>query len=145
MPIPIYGTLAILAIAYITRYVPLGVRSIVASLVQIGAELEEASTVSGAARFTTFRRIVLPIAATSLLAAWILLFMIFFREFSMSILLSGPGNPVLSVVLYDYYESAEIGPLCAASLILVVTTIVIAAIAQGTLRMGTMRARQLHP
>jgi iron(III) transport system permease protein len=139
VPAPIYGTLAILAVAYVTRYIPLGVRSTVASLVQIGTELEEASTVAGATRVVTFRRIVLPLAAGSLFATWSLLFMIFFREFSMSILLSGPGNPVLSVILYDYYESAEVGPLCAASLILVLATLAIVAIVQRALRPASAR------
>lgn len=142
IPLPIYGTLAILAIAYITRYIPLGMRSIIAGLTQIGSELEEASTISGAARFTTLRRIILPIAAATLLAAWILLFMVFFREFSMSILLSGPGNPVLSVVLYDYYESAEIGPLCAASLILAVVTMTTVGFAQWVSRLGAASRRR---
>jgi hypothetical protein len=51
----------------------------------------------------------------------------------MSVLLAGPSNPVLSVVLYDYYEAAEIGPLCAASLLLICLTTVVVFGAQRIL------------
>ena len=84
--------------------------------------------------------IVLPLIRVTLFAAWVILVMIFFREFSMSILLAGPSNPVLSVVLYDYYEAAEIGPLCAASLLLIALTTLVVFAAQRVLGVTTRAA-----
>lgn len=133
LPLPIYGTVLVLAIAYVTRYIPLALRTIVAGVTQIGGELEEASRIAGAAQLYTFRRVILPLVTSALFAAWVMLVMIFFREFSMSILLAGPSNPVLSVVLYDYYEAAEVGPLCAASLLLILMTTVVVFAAQRVL------------
>ena len=78
---------------------------------------------AGATWVVTFRRIVLPLLRPTLAAAWLMMFMIFVRELSMSILLAGPGNPVVSVVLFDYYTSGELGPLSAASLVMAAVTI----------------------
>jgi iron(III) transport system permease protein len=140
VPLPIYGTIVVLAIAYVTRYIPLALRTTVAGLSQISRELEEASTICGARSLGTFMRIILPLIRISLFAAWVILVMIFLREFSMSILLAGPSNPVLSVVLYDYYEAAEIGTLCAASLLLIVLTTCVVFAAQRILGVTTRAA-----
>jgi iron(III) transport system permease protein len=140
LPLPIYGTVLVLGIAYVTRYIPLALRTTVAGVSQIGGELLEASTVSGASALGTFLRIVVPLIRVTLFASWVILVMIFFREFSMSILLAGPSNPVLSVVLYDYYESAEIGPLCAASLLLIALTTIVVSAAQRILSVSTRAA-----
>ena len=140
LPLPVYGTVLLLGIAYVTRYIPLALRTTVAGVSQISRELEEASTISGARALGTFLHIVLPLIRVTLFAAWVILVMIFFREFSMSILLAGPSNPVLSVVLYDYYEAAEIGPLCAASLLLIGLTTLVVSAAQRVLGVTTRAA-----
>lgn len=117
-PLPVYGTVLILLIAYTTRYLPIGLRTIAGPMMQVSRELEEAARMSGAGRLTTLRAIVLPLLRPALLSAWILLFMMFMRELGMSILLSGLDNPVLSVVMYDYYESGELPMLSALCLML---------------------------
>lgn len=139
VPLPIYGTVLILAIAYVTRYLPIALRTVAGALSQIGGELMESSTMAGATRLTTFRRIVLPLSVTAIFAAWVTVFMIFFREFSMSVLLAGPGSPVLSVVLYDYYETANTGVLCAASIVLIFVTLFFVGVAQRALSVTTAR------
>lgn len=139
VPLPIYGTILILGIAYVTRYLPIALRTVAGALAQISRELEEASTMSGASRLFTFRRIVLPLSKAAIFAAWVTVFMIFFREFSMSVLLAGPGSPVLSVVLYDYYETANTGVLCAASIFLVAVTMFFVWMSQKALSVATTR------
>jgi iron(III) transport system permease protein len=140
-PLPVYGTIFILAIAYVTRYIPVGVRTLSGGMFQIGSELEEASRMAGASLLTRYRRIVLPLLRPSLFAAWMLLFMIFFREFSMSLLLAGPANPVTSVVLYDYYESSATGPLSALALVLVALVIGVVFLAQRVMRISFTNLR----
>jgi iron(III) transport system permease protein len=60
MPLPIYGTLWILLIAYITRFLPYGLRAMTSTVVQIHNDLPEASMVCGAGFAATFRRVLLP-------------------------------------------------------------------------------------
>ena len=81
-PFVLYGTIWILFVAYMTRYLPLGVRSVSASLKQIHPELEECSLAAGASWFTTFRRVTLPLLKPGIAAGWALLFVAFTRELS---------------------------------------------------------------
>ena len=93
-PLVLYGTIWILFIAYLTRYLPIGVRATSATLVQIHQELEESSLSCGANSFQTFRRITLPLLKPGIIAGSILLFIAFSRELSASILLYSPGTKV---------------------------------------------------
>ena len=130
IPVPVYGTIVILGLAYITRYLPIGLRTVSGGVIQLSSELEEASLMSGASWGYTLRRIILPLIKPTLAAAWLMMFMIFLRELSMSILLAGPGNPVISVVMFDYYTSGELGPLSAASILMVCVTVLVVFIAR---------------
>ena len=60
-PLPIYGTIWLLLIAYVTRYMPYGMRSASGAIVQIHSELEEAASASGASWWETFKRVTLPL------------------------------------------------------------------------------------
>lgn len=130
VPAPIYGTVFILGIAYITRYLPVALRTVSGGLVQMSNEFEEAGKMAGASWVTIFWRIVLPLMKPALAAAWLLMFMIFVRELGMSILLVGGGNPVLSVVMFDFYTSGERGLLSAASVLLMLLVVGVVVIAR---------------
>ncbi|OGQ73555.1 MAG: hypothetical protein A3G40_06465 [Deltaproteobacteria bacterium RIFCSPLOWO2_12_FULL_57_22] len=67
-PIPIYATIWILMIAYVTRFIPYGLRAVTSTIIQIHKELEEASVSCGAGFFATFRRIVFPLMRPGLMA-----------------------------------------------------------------------------
>jgi len=125
IPLPVYGTILILAVAYITRYVPIGLRTVSGGIVQISDELESASKMSGAPWLYGFRRIILPLMRPTLAAAWLIMFLLFMRELSMSIILAGTGNPVASVVIFDYYSSGELPPMAAASVIMAAAMIAV--------------------
>ena len=130
VPLPIYGTILILAIAYITRYLPVALRTVSGGLFQMSNEFEEAAKMSGAPWLTIFWRVILPLMKPALAAAWLLMFMIFIRELGMSILLVGSGNPVLSVVMYDFYTSGERGLLSAASVLLMLLVVGVVVLAR---------------
>jgi len=132
-PVPVYGTIAILLIAYATRYLPIGLRTLAGPLMQLSRELEEAARMSGAGRYRTVGAIVLPLLRPALVSAWVLLFMMFMRELGMSILLAGLDNPVLSVVMYDYYESGELPLLSALCLVLMAGVGLVALLVQRVL------------
>src|SRR5919106_3454392 len=92
VPLPIYGTLWILFIGYITRFLPYGLRAMTSTVVQIHDDLPQASMVCGARFMTTFRRIMLPLLRPGFIAGWIILATIFLREFSASVFLYSPGS-----------------------------------------------------
>jgi iron(III) transport system permease protein len=117
VPIPVYGTLWILLIAFITRYIPYGIRYTHSGLLQLHKELEEASYVSGASWFSSMRRIVLPLITPSFLGGWIFIFLLSAKELSMSVLLVSPQTPVVSVAIFELWENAQVGELAAFGVI----------------------------
>jgi iron(III) transport system permease protein len=127
-PVPIYGTIFILLIAYCTRYMPYGMRYAVTSMQQIASELEESAQVSGASWWQTFRRVLLPLLAPGLLAGWIYILVVSFRELSSSILLYSPGNEVLSILIFEQYENGQFTVLSALGVVMVLTLVVLVTV-----------------
>lgn len=121
LPIPIYGTLWILVISYITRFMPYGIRTASASMIQIHPELEEASMASGGSWFQTFTRVTLPLLRPALLTGWIYVALISLRELGSSILLYSPGNEVLSIMIWDLWEGGETQALAALGVMMVLS------------------------
>jgi iron(III) transport system permease protein len=129
VPLPIYGTLWILFIAYLTRYVPYGMRYVSVSMAQISRELEESAEVSGAGWWQSFRRIVLPLAAPGLVAGWLLIVVVSLRELSSSLLLYSPGNEVMSVRIWQLYQSGQLPELAALGVLMVAGLTLLTALA----------------
>jgi iron(III) transport system permease protein len=117
MPLPIYGTLWILLIGYITRFFPYGLRTMTSTIVQLHDDLQQASMVCGASFMATFRRILLPLLRPGFIAGWIILATIYLREFSMSVFLYSPGSEPIGPLLYHFYVDGNLGPMCALALI----------------------------
>ena len=128
-PIPIYGTLFILLISYCTRYLPYGMRYSVTSMQQISNELEESALVNGASWWQTFRRVLLPLLMPGLIAGWIYILVVSFRELSSSILLYSPGNEVLSILIFEQFENGQFTVLSALGVVMVLTLVVLVTIA----------------
>lgn len=123
LPIPLYGTIWILVVAYITRYIPYGIRYCYPGLLQINRELEESAQMSGAPWGMVFRKIVVPLMMPSLFAGWISIFLHSVRELSVAILLSRPGSVVISVLIFDMWENGrttEIGAFSTSLLLILV-------------------------
>jgi iron(III) transport system permease protein len=129
-PIPIYATIWILLIGYVTRFLPYGLRAVTSTIIQIHSELEEASTACGASFFATFRRIIFPLMRPGVMAGWIILATIFIREFSISIFLYSPGAEPLGPLLYFYYLDGEYGRMAAVGLVISAISIVLIGIAR---------------
>ena len=117
LPVPIYGTIWMLLIAYIAHYIPFGVRAAMSGLAQISVELEESSRLHGATWIGTMRRIVVPLLKPALTVGWILLFVEFIRSLSLSILLYTPESVVMPVVIYELYETGAYPALAAFSVL----------------------------
>jgi iron(III) transport system permease protein len=128
-PMPIYGTIWILFIAYFTRYMPYGMRYASTSMHQISGELEESAQTSGATWWQTFRRVNLPLLMPGLVAGWIYILMVSVRELSSSILLYSPGNEVLSILIWEQWENGQVTELSALGVLMVIALIVLVAVA----------------
>jgi iron(III) transport system permease protein len=126
---PIYGTMWILILGYVGTFIPFGVRAILPSLSQIDPSLEESGQLCGLSWFRVFGRVVVPLIRPSLIAAWLLFFLLCIKELPLSILLYGEGTRVLSISIFDFWaeghfnEAAAIATLQIAATTLVVTIV----------------------
>lgn len=130
LPIPIYGTLWILLVAYITLYMPYGIRISSATMVQIHKELEEASTASGASWLQTFSRVVLPLFLPGFLSGWIFVAILSLRELSASIFLVGQGTEVLSTVIFGLWDAGDTTAVAALGVLMTVFLMAVAFVVQ---------------
>ena len=133
VPLPIYGTLWILFIAYFTRYMPYGMRYASTSMYQIGRELEESAMTSGATWLQSFRRVIIPLLLPGLIAGWIYIVVVSVRELSSSILLYSPGNEVLSIVIWEQYQNGDLTHLAALGMMMVGALVLLVA---GAYKLG---------
>lgn len=131
LPVPVYGTLWILLIAYVTRYLPYGMRACSSSMLQIKKELEEASEASGAKWLSTFRRVILPLLAPGFVAGWIYVITHSFRELSTSIMLYRSGTEVISIVLFELWDGGQYPQLAALGMVLIAILVAISLIARA--------------
>ena len=115
--LPIYGTAWILIVAFVVQFLPYGVRFCHAGVLAINRDLEEGGYMAGAGQFTVLRRIVVPLASPALSATWIYVFMHAIRDLAVAILLSGPGNAIVSVVILDLWNNGEVPQLAALSVL----------------------------
>src|SRR5215203_2505018 len=117
MPLALYGTLAILLLAYVGRYIPLGVRAANTSLRQVDPSLEESAQILGASWAVTMREVTLPLIRPGLFAGWLLVFVPVIQELSASILLFSSSSITLAVAVYNLYETGYIEPVAALAMI----------------------------
>ncbi|WP_295502072.1 iron ABC transporter permease [Limnohabitans sp. Rim8] len=129
--IGIYGTFWIILLAYVTRFMPYGLRYSTTSMIQIHKDLEESAGMSGASWFTVFRRIILPLLKPGLIAGWIYVMIVSIRELSTSILLYSPGNEVISVMIWELWENGQYVELSALSVMFILMLLVLVGLAQA--------------
>lgn len=109
--INLYGTFAMLLVAYAMKDLAGGMRSASTTLGKIDRSLDDELRLAGAARWWAVRHLQVPLLRPGLIAGWLLVFIPAFREISMSIILYGPFTATAGVVLYElqnggYYQSA---------------------------------------
>ena len=126
LPIPIYGTIWVLLLAYITKFMPYGIRAASATMIQINRELEEASLTAGGTWFQTFRKVILPLLMPGFTAGWIYISIIALRELSTSILLYSYNSTVLSIMAFDLWEGGQYTYVCALGVLMVLLLVAMA-------------------
>ena len=127
MPIPIYGTLWLLALAYFTVFLPLGLRTIASVVLQVDPSLEECARVCGASWGYQMRTVTMPLLRPGLVAAWLLIFIASVRELGVSIFLMGPNSKVIAPAIVNSWltSSSEL----SAAMALIQTAMVFIAVA----------------
>ncbi len=127
----VYGTIWILVIAFTTRYLTYCIRLMGGAVVQIHKELEEASEVSSASRWQTFRRITLPLLMPSFLNGWLWTAVHSLREATLAVMLLTPANVVLASLIWSQWqEGGTYGPVAAMSVIVVTITALLALLSR---------------
>jgi len=111
-----------MVIAYMIKYMMMGMRTVVSAMSQIHPSLEEASHVSGAGWLRTSASILIPLIAPSVVAGWFLIFMPSFYELTMSVLLYSTDTKTLGYELYTYqtYHSQQTASALATAILIMV-------------------------
>ena len=123
--INIYNTLTIMIIAYMIKYLLMGMRTVVSAMSQIHPSLEEAALISGAEWHRGFLDVTLPLIAPSVVAGWFLIFMPSFYELTMSTLLYSTDTKTIGYELYTYqtYHSQQTASAIATGILILVIAV----------------------
>ncbi len=117
LPIPIYGTLWLIVLAFMIRYMPYGMRYSFTGILQIHPELEQAAGVAGAGRGTMLRKVVFPLLWPAMASGWLFIFLLCAKEMSLPLLLAGPNSQTISVAMFDLWSNGQGGEVAALGLI----------------------------
>ena len=134
LPIPIYGTLWLLALAYFTVFLPLGLRTIASVVLQVDPSLEECARVCGAKWAYQMRTVTLPLLRPGMVAAWLLIFIASVRELGVSIFLMGPNSKVIAPAIVNSWLTSSSELSAAMALIQTATVFIAVAIMFGLAR-----------
>jgi iron(III) transport system permease protein len=131
MPLPVIGTLSIIGLAYLTRYMPYALRFVSTSMVQIHSELEEAAAVAGGTWWKNLYRIYLPLLRPGLMAGWFWVMVHAYRELTISLMLARSRNRTAAVIIYDLWSNGSFPQLSAFGVIIFGLLILLVSIGQA--------------
>ncbi len=119
----IYGTVAMVVIAYIVRFLPETLQSTQAALMQVSLHVEEASLSLGCSTAQTIRRVTLPLISHGLIAGWVLVFLTSLKELPATLILSPPGFVTLSIRVWSFASEGFYSQAAPAALVLIAGSI----------------------
>nr|MDA8081842.1 iron ABC transporter permease [Actinomycetota bacterium] len=124
-PVPLFGTLLAIGVAFVAMFIPYGIRYVRPALMGISGELEEAARISGASGFQVIFKIVLPLVKSSVTGTSLYVFFTSFRELAMAAILVTAATPLLSTMLLDQLVNGDLNVVSAlGALIFVVSALV---------------------
>jgi iron(III) transport system permease protein len=118
----LYGTVTVLGVAFFVRFLALGVRMNNSLISQQAEELDEQAKICGATMFSRLAKIIFPNAKNGMMSAWVILFTIFMTELSTSIFLYTSSSRVITVTIFELWQTAQYGALGALSIVQVAIT-----------------------
>jgi iron(III) transport system permease protein len=114
---PLKATLVSVWFAYTLVWLAYGMRLVSGTLLQVGPELEESARTIGASALRAERDVTLPLIRTGIMASWLLIFLIFVREYSTGIYLLGPGTEVIGSLLVSLWGTGAVDLVSALSVV----------------------------
>ncbi|MGH7103095.1 MAG: ABC transporter permease, partial [Acetobacteraceae bacterium] len=144
-PLRLYGTIWILLVAYIARFIPLSVQSADATLRQIDPGLEEAARITGASWFASLRRVVLPMVRPGLATAFMLVFIPALNELSATILLYSSGTETISVAIYRLNDLGQLEVVAALAVFSIAVILLVSLALHYFVGRGTPVASEAEP
>ena len=127
-PVPIIGTLTIISLAYLTKYLPFALRFVSNSMMQIHPELDEAAQVAGVPWWRNFFMVTLPLLKPGLLAAWFWVMVHAYRELTVALMLARSQNRTAAVLILDFWEQGSFLKLSAFGVLMFALIIVLVSI-----------------
>lgn len=124
VPFALYGTMTILILLHVTRFLPYGVRTATAGLAQVDVELEEAGAMSGAGWLRRMRKISLPLVLPTLFGGFLYAALLSVRELAGSIMVYTVDTRLFSILIFDYWQNGQLGLLSAASVLVVIVLMI---------------------
>ena len=127
------NTLAVLAVAFIVRFLPIGFGAVVPSVVRVSNELDRAARISGASWLRTMRSVMVPLLRPALASAFVLLFVSFLKEYASALFLVSRGSEVIGTTMIELWRQGNSGPVAALASVQLVITFVAILIGQRLL------------
>jgi iron(III) transport system permease protein len=140
MPWSVYGTVWIIVIGLVGRYVSYSVRAITSSLVQLHPELEESARVCGYGWLQTMRRITLPLAMPAIISSWVMVYSIFISELSMVLPLYTADTRTISILSFDTWAVGQFPQVASLSLLQLVLGVGVMYAVTGLTRRRSLAA-----
>jgi iron(III) transport system permease protein len=128
LPIPIYGTIWLLVVAFTASFLPYAMRYTYPGILQIHPELEESAQMSGASWWRTYIRIVVPLLFPALFGGWVFIFLVSIRELSIAALLYTQQSQVIGTTILDLWVNGSTSQLSAFSMVVVAVMIPVAMV-----------------
>ncbi len=127
VPLPIYGTIWIMLIAFVMRYLLYGLRYATAGFVQVDPELEEAAATGGAGGVASFLRVAVPLVGPAIGSGGLFILLLVARDLSLPVLLTSPTSQVVAVHFFDLWQNGQAPELAAYGMVWTALMSVVAA------------------
>ena len=128
-PLVLYGTAAMLIVAFATRFLPIAYSGSETALRALDVDLELAARTLGCGRLRTFGRIVLPLLRRTLLMNWLLVFIPSLRELSSAIFLFTPATAVMSTLIFDLSDAGNYESVSTLGVLMMLLTFALVSLA----------------
>jgi iron(III) transport system permease protein len=133
---PLHGTLLLLILAFVTRYLAFTTRVMHAAQLQIDKVLEEAALVSGAGRLGTFVKITLRVLMPALLNGWLWVVAHVVRDFAVPLFLATSSTLLLANLIWGQWELGSMPMASAYMVVLIVLVVILVFVGRGRLGAG---------
>ncbi|WP_424467047.1 ABC transporter permease [Pseudoclavibacter helvolus] len=130
LPVPVYGTLLVLVIAFIAAQMPQGYQGASSSILQVHADLEDSAVMHGASRWRAVSKITAPLLRIPLTSTFLLLLMLSMRELTVPLFLFTTDTRLISIVIFDDFENGILQRSAATSLVYCVVIFALAFVSQ---------------